>query len=357
MLRADGFHEGEAVKSLGEIPKGAAIGAAAEFAFLSASRDRTAATWLVGDAVAAEPGTITRGSPSSATPSTSILSCTTLGPLLDGQPLVITCGLDKLVMLWNAESTGLEGVLMGHDENVKAAAIAQPSLDLVTGSWGPDVHRVGYVQRAAACDREASHQCGHGLASIPVWNAWDRHLGQPSAFLRKRQSDCAMVDREPHTVLQHYEGHTNIVQRVVLLPPSSGWFASAANDETVRIWDLETGAQLQRLSGHHSFVYAVGYNSLTNELLSVSEDKTLRIWRSGDLFTPTSPADNDYEELRQSAMTRAWAQGPQFRCVQSVPHPELLWDVMALDNGDVVTASQDSAFVCGHATWAHLAPT
>jgi len=76
------------------------------------------------------------GSPSSATPKyVNFVLYHPGAPFLDGQPLVITCGLDKLVMLWNAESTGLEGVLMGHDENVKAAAIAQPSLDLVTGSW------------------------------------------------------------------------------------------------------------------------------------------------------------------------------------------------------------------------------
>jgi WD40 repeat protein len=53
--------------------------------------------------------------------------------------------------------------------------------------------------------------------------------------------------------------------------------ASGSSDNTVMIWDKNSGNQLKSLTGHTNEVYAVAFDS-NNMLASGSFDKTTRIW-------------------------------------------------------------------------------
>ncbi|ETO11740.1 WD repeat-containing protein [Reticulomyxa filosa] len=60
---------------------------------------------------------------------------------------------------------------------------------------------------------------------------------------------------------------------------------SGSNDETIRIWDIETTEQLNVFKGHDNNVNSVKYgsNELLNIILSGSSDRSVRLWdiRSG----------------------------------------------------------------------------
>ena len=56
-----------------------------------------------------------------------------------------------------------------------------------------------------------------------------------------------------------------------------GRLASCSGDSTVWIWDVETGAGLQVLTGHRNFVYRV-VALPGGRLASCSYDVTVRIW-------------------------------------------------------------------------------
>ena len=53
---------------------------------------------------------------------------------------------------------------------------------------------------------------------------------------------------------------------------------SAADDRTLRVWDLETGAAMRTLAGHSSYVRAVAVTPDGKRAVSASFDRTLKVW-------------------------------------------------------------------------------
>jgi phospholipase A-2-activating protein len=91
---------------------------------------------------------------------------------------------------------------------------------------------------------------------------------------------------------------------------SGAQFASAGNDNRIRLWTLE-GVFMGELFGHENFIYSLGVLP-TGEIVSSSEDRTVRIWN-----------------------------GTQ--CIQTITHPAIsVWSVaVCQQNGDIITGSSD----------------
>ncbi|ETO01836.1 transcriptional regulator, XRE family, partial [Reticulomyxa filosa] len=60
---------------------------------------------------------------------------------------------------------------------------------------------------------------------------------------------------------------------------------SGSSDESVRLWDIRSGKQIQVFDGHNDWVYVVEYSqfvindsSNSNVICSGSEDNTIRFW-------------------------------------------------------------------------------
>ena len=74
-----------------------------------------------------------------------------------------------------------------------------------------------------------------------------------------------------------FKGHAQEVMSVTFSKDGQ-LIASAAQDETIRIWDKKTGRCLKVLSGHHGGVLSVAYSTNSKLLASTSRDSTIRIW-------------------------------------------------------------------------------
>ncbi|MDT9226857.1 MAG: WD40 repeat domain-containing protein, partial [Limnospira sp. PMC 1279.21] len=69
---------------------------------------------------------------------------------------------------------------------------------------------------------------------------------------------------------------------------------SASEDETLKLWDLETGTELATLTGHSGSVKAVAITPDGKRAVSASDDNTLKLWdleRGTELATLTGHSD------------------------------------------------------------------
>jgi len=81
------------------------------------------------------------------------------------------------------------------------------------------------------------------------------------------------------------EGHTTSV-RSVAYSPDGQHIISGSDDNTIRIWDAETGAAVGKpVEGHTGIVWSVAYSPDGQRIVSGSGDSTIRTW---DAFRPVS---------------------------------------------------------------------
>ena len=77
--------------------------------------------------------------------------------------------------------------------------------------------------------------------------------------------------------LRTLEGHTGWVNAVAITPDGRR-AVSASRDQTLRLWDLESGQTLRTLEGHTESVSAVAVTPDGRRAVSGSYDETLRLW-------------------------------------------------------------------------------
>jgi WD40 repeat protein len=72
-------------------------------------------------------------------------------------------------------------------------------------------------------------------------------------------------------------GHTGTLRSVVYSPDGAR-LACAAGDNSIKLWDARTGAEIATLRGHSGSVSAVCYNRDGSRLASISLDHTIKVW-------------------------------------------------------------------------------
>src|SRR6266566_1429435 len=79
------------------------------------------------------------------------------------------------------------------------------------------------------------------------------------------------------TLLHTLKGHTDTVHNVVW-SPDGHVLTSGSRDNTIRLWDEQTGGLLQALEGHEGIVFNVAWSPNGRVLASGSDDGTIRLW-------------------------------------------------------------------------------
>ena len=127
-----------------------------------------------------------------------------------------------------------------------------------------------------------------------------------------RDGTLKIWDLETRAELATLTGHTHIVTAVAVLPDGRR-LVSASWDQTLKVWEVATGAELATLTGHTDRVTAVVVLPDGRRLVSASADKTLKVWdveMGAELVTLTGHTDevkvvvvvpNGYELISASA--------------------------------------------------------
>ncbi|KAL0258137.1 WD repeat protein Lub1 [Diplodia seriata] len=270
---------------------------------LSASRDATVRVWKLlsntpptYDCTLASHGTAFVNSVAYVPPSSSYP---------DG--LIVAGGKDTIIEVRQpskAPEENAEALLLGHQSNVCALDVAEDGRTIVSGSWDTEA-RIWQVG-----NWEASTVLRGHTASVWAVLAYDRKIvitGCADKQIRFFTTDGKL--------LRSIQGGPDVVRALCRLPeshPSGAQFASAGNDGVIRLWTIE-GQQVAELFGHENFIYALA-TLPTGELVSSSEDRTVRIWKGTE-------------------------------CVQTITHPAIsVWSVaVCQQNGDIATGASDRA--------------
>jgi serine/threonine protein kinase len=73
------------------------------------------------------------------------------------------------------------------------------------------------------------------------------------------------------------EGHSYYVNSVSFSPDGSR-IVSGSHDETLKVWDAETGQEMLTLKGHSDGVMSVSFSPDGRRIVSGSHDETLKVW-------------------------------------------------------------------------------
>jgi len=117
----------------------------------------------------------------------------------------------------------------------------------------------------------------NSAASGPVPERAEALLYDPARprrpWLRRRNRPEATLD----ACLMTLEGHAHRV-RAVALTPDGRRAVTGGEDETAKVWDLETGACLLTLEGHTHRVWAVAVTPDGRRAVTASNDRTAKAW-------------------------------------------------------------------------------
>ena len=150
------------------------------------------------------------------------------------------------------------------------------------------------------------------------------------------------------------QGHTDGVRSVAVLPDGNA--ISASWDNTLRVWDLNSGQCVMTLRGHTDFVMSVAVLPNGNAI-SASDDKTIKVWdlKSGQcvmtlkghthyvLSTAVLPDGNVISASRDETL-KVWDL-KSGQCVMTLQgHTDSVLSTAVLPDGNAISASKDKTF-------------
>ncbi|XP_036977982.1 apoptotic protease-activating factor 1 isoform X1 [Acanthopagrus latus] len=202
--------------------------------------------------------------------------------------LLATCSNDKFmnVKLWNLNKPSSQNTMFGHFEPVNHCCFS-PDDSYVSTSSNDGTVKLFEVSSAnewktidvrdvfAEGDEEVLVKCS-------TWTADCKRI------ICAARNAALVFDVETSGML--LEIRTNRLSMVQFCQacPTSNLLAIAFSNYAVELWDLEANKKMADCSGHLSWVQRVQFSPDGSQLLSCSDDQTVRLWETTKLHTSSA---------------------------------------------------------------------
>jgi WD40 repeat protein len=208
--------------------------------------------------------------------------------------IALTGGDDNDVYLWDLNSGENTQILKGHQAAVTALSFTPDGRRVMSGDWNGRLILWNLATGAPIMQAKVHR-------SFSVWSAGDP---PPANVALTPDGRAALSSTDDGTLIRwdlfdageirRFEGHTVAVWQAIFTPDGKRALTSAAyvigfgpdaDDNSVRLWDVETGEQIRVYEGH-SDVLSIAIGPDGRRMLSGSFDGSVRLWdlESGDVI-------------------------------------------------------------------------
>lgn len=195
---------------------------------------------------------------------------------------------DRTIKLWDISTTEEICTLVGHSHAVKSVAFSPDGKIIASGSWDKTI-KLWDVNTGEAISTLSGHQLqvnsvafspqGQILASASLDRTvrlWE--LLNTNVLLETQQTTKEFKNRPNCTLLGILSGHAWAVLTVAFSPDGK-ILATGSDDNTIKLWQVNTGQVITTLLGHSWSVVAVAFTVDGTMLISASRDRTVKLWQ------------------------------------------------------------------------------
>ena len=182
------------------------------------------------------------------------------------QRQVLSGSNDKTVKLWDVETGQEIRTFSGHKSGVTSVAFSPDQRQVLSGSNDKTV-KLWDVETG----QEIKTFSGHtddvnsvAFSSDGKQILWDVASGRKIKTFSGYSGKVSVVAFSP--------------DRKLIISSYSHLYSNSARDDTIKLWDTAKGRVIRTFSGHNGFVRSLAFSPDGRQILSGSEDGSLRLW-------------------------------------------------------------------------------
>ena len=256
----------------------------------------------------------------------------------DGQ-ILASGGDDLAIELWDVSTQTVRQTLEGHTDNIRSIIISSDGRLLSSSDDGSIRFWID-----GKCLRTIKAH------SQPVWTVAMSHDGSLIAS-GSVDNTVKLWDSNTGSQIAMFQHQGSVSQ--VAFSPDGQTLASASYDRTVRIWDISSKRQLKTLL-HYDWVQSLVFND--NNLITCSRDRQIRYWNlnteqvettidsysNGILSIAVSPDSEQIASTNDDRTIQLWNIASNKIERVSIGHAKNIWSVAySHDNRFLASASDD----------------